>query len=69
MSDIWDLKMWKTLNTTDGQQFTRLPGNLVFSLNVNWFNPLSNKAAGKHKSLGTIALVCLNLPPHIRAPS
>ncbi|KAI7958397.1 hypothetical protein MJO29_006614 [Puccinia striiformis f. sp. tritici] len=67
LSDIWDSNMWKTLKTSDGQRFTSDPGNLVFSLNVDWFNPSGNKSAGKHISLGTVALMCLNLPPHLRA--
>ncbi|POV99926.1 hypothetical protein PSHT_13313 [Puccinia striiformis] len=67
ISDIWDSNMWKTLKTSDGKQFTGYSGNLVFSLNVDWFNPSGNKTAGKHISLGTIAMMCLNLPPHLRA--
>ncbi|POW04878.1 hypothetical protein PSTT_10100 [Puccinia striiformis] len=67
LSDIWDSTMWETLETSDGQKFTSSLGNLVFSLNVDWFNPSGNKTAGKHISLGTVALICLNLPPHLRA--
>ncbi|KAI7933362.1 hypothetical protein MJO28_017689 [Puccinia striiformis f. sp. tritici] len=66
ISDIWDSNMWKNLKTSDNKQFTSFSGNLVFSLNVDWFNPAGNKSAGKHISLGTIALMCLNLPPHLR---
>ena len=38
----------------------------MFSLSVDFFNPLGNKQAGKKISIGLITLVCLNLPPHLR---
>ncbi|MBW0484034.1 hypothetical protein O181_023749 [Austropuccinia psidii MF-1] len=37
---------------------------LSFSLFVDWFNPLTNKLAGKQVLLGVVALNCLNLPPN-----
>jgi hypothetical protein len=39
---------------------------LVWLILVDFFNPLHNKAAGKSVSVGSIALTCLNLPPHLR---
>ena len=39
---------------------------LAWSLSVNWFNSHSNKIASKKKSVGSIALALLNLPPSIR---
>ncbi|MBW0567126.1 hypothetical protein O181_106841 [Austropuccinia psidii MF-1] len=46
------------------QNSTKL--ELAFSLFTDWFNPLSNKAAGKQGSLGVLALKCLKLPPTSR---
>src|SRR5271168_127053 len=40
-------------------------GRYVFSLGVDFFNPLLNKQSGKNVSVGIISLVCLNLPPDI----
>lgn len=63
MHDVWDGSVWNTFEDPDnpGSLYTRVSGNLVFSLFVDWFNPYHSKR--KHVSLGTIALVCLNLPP------
>ncbi|KAJ3501185.1 hypothetical protein NLJ89_g9453 [Agrocybe chaxingu] len=41
-------------------------GRLVFSLNMDGFNPYMNKESGKKTTVGAIYLVCLNLPPAIR---
>ncbi|KAJ3509285.1 hypothetical protein NLJ89_g5302 [Agrocybe chaxingu] len=39
---------------------------LVFGLNMDGFNPFSNKEAGKIVTTGAIYMVCLNLPAAIR---
>ncbi|KNZ49986.1 hypothetical protein VP01_4659g1, partial [Puccinia sorghi] len=36
---------------------------LAFTLFVDWYNPLGNKLSGKQRSMGVLALTCLNLPP------
>ncbi|PLW17850.1 hypothetical protein PCANC_15555 [Puccinia coronata f. sp. avenae] len=66
MQDIWDSPRWKEYKDSEGGRFTRCSNNLVFSLNVDWFNPSGNKITGKHWSVGTIAMTCLNLPPLLR---
>ncbi|TFK19835.1 hypothetical protein FA15DRAFT_555048, partial [Coprinopsis marcescibilis] len=35
----------------------------IATLYCDFFNPLTNKQAGKKKSIRLIGLVCLNLPP------
>ncbi|MBW0519353.1 hypothetical protein O181_059068 [Austropuccinia psidii MF-1] len=54
---------WEVLypQSHKSQNSTKL--ELAFSLFTDWFNCLSNKAAGKEVSLGVLALNCLNLPP------
>lgn len=69
MSDIWDAEELRTFCGPDGQPFSFNPNNegrYIFSLFVDWFNPLGNKQAGKSMSSGVIFMVCLNLPLHLR---
>jgi hypothetical protein len=68
MKDMFDGEILRDFKGPDGLHFS-LGGNegrYVFSLCVDYFNPLGNKQAGKKKSIGLIALVCLNLPPELR---
>ncbi|MBW0589424.1 hypothetical protein O181_129139 [Austropuccinia psidii MF-1] len=60
ISDIWH--QFKS-SPHSKQEFTNRPGNLLFSLYVDWFNPFSNKGAAKSISIGSIILTFLNLPP------
>jgi hypothetical protein len=57
MRGIRDSPAWRSLG-----EFTFQYGNLVFSYYIDWFNPLTNKIAGKKVSCGAIMLFCLNLP-------
>jgi len=57
MESIWDSPAWKSLGT-----FTTTRGNLTFSYFIDWFNPYTNKIAGKSSSCGAIMMFCLNLP-------
>lgn len=69
MSDIWDATILRELKGADGKPFMDGPvneGRLVFSLNMDGFNPLQNKHAGKNISTGGMYMVCLNLPPALR---
>jgi len=57
MESIWDSPAWKSLGT-----FTTTKGNLTFSYFIDWFNPYTNKIAGKSSSCGAIMMFCLDLP-------
>ncbi|EKM75724.1 hypothetical protein AGABI1DRAFT_102734 [Agaricus bisporus var. burnettii JB137-S8] len=61
MHDIWDSPAWRSLGP-----FTSTQGNLTFSFYIDWFNPFTNKIAGKIASCGAIIMFCLNLPYHCR---
>ncbi|EPS96444.1 hypothetical protein FOMPIDRAFT_1130425, partial [Fomitopsis schrenkii] len=39
---------------------------LLWSISVDWFNPYLNKISGKSVSAGSIAMICLLLPPSLR---
>jgi len=70
---MWDIK--------DGTIMQEIPGpdekpfmdglkrtdlRLAWSLSVDWFNPHGNKTSGKKKSVGSVAMGLLNLPPSLR---
>ena len=68
MKDIFDAEILWNFKGFNGQHFgtSGEEGWYVFSLCVDHFNPLSNKQAGKKKSIGLILPVCLNLPPKVQ---
>ncbi|KZV93892.1 hypothetical protein EXIGLDRAFT_786996 [Exidia glandulosa HHB12029] len=57
MRSTWDSPAWRSLGA-----FSTTPGNLIFSLFYDSFNPLHNKIAGKVVSCGILTLRCMNLP-------
>lgn len=68
MKDIFDAEVLRNFTGLDGRHFSDggEEGRYVFSLCIDYFNPLGNKQAGKKKSVGLVSMVCLNLPPEIR---
>ena len=67
MQDIFNGEMLQNFKGPDSKYFGHEEdeGHYVFSLGVDFFNPLSNKQSGKKVSVGIISLVCLNLSPDI----
>ena len=72
MKDIVDGDFLRDFLGPDGKTRFREgkdEGRYAFTLCVDFFNPNSNKQAGKKVSVGIISLVCLNLPPNERYKS
>ena len=57
-ADIYDGKIWKEFESERYNHYLQFPGNLLLSLNVDWFQPFSRT----RYSVGAIYLVVLNLP-------
>lgn len=57
-ADIYDGKVWKEFESERYSHYLKFPGNLLLSLNVDWFQPFSHA----QYSVGAIYLVVLNLP-------
>lgn len=70
MRDIWDGDVLRNFKTPDGNLFVKpkhkSEGRYVFSLNMDGFNPLGRRNAGRIISTEAIYMACLNLPPHLR---
>jgi hypothetical protein len=67
MRDIFNGDLLRNFIGGDKKAFgASTAGKYVFSLNVDFFNPNGNKAAGKSFSCGIMSVMCLNLPPDLR---
>ena len=68
MHDIFDGQFLHDFKDRGGHRFGRQTeeGRYVFSLSIDFFNPFTNKQAGKKVSFGVISVVCLNLPVSMR---
>ena len=62
LSDIYDGRLWKDFQHANGHPFLASPGNLAFSLNVDWFQPYKLTQS----SVGVLFLTILNLPRSVR---
>ena len=58
MCCLWDSPAWQDLP----EKFSTIPGNLTFNIYIDWFNPFTNKIAGKTILAGIILATCLNIP-------
>lgn len=47
--DVWHSQMWQEFG-----DYTIHSGNLIFTFYIDWFNPFTNKLAGKKVSMGVI---------------
>ncbi|KZV59304.1 hypothetical protein PENSPDRAFT_543852, partial [Peniophora sp. CONT] len=61
MHDVHESPAWRTFHGPFSNAY-----NLVFGVYIDWFNPLTNRIAGKKISYGAIVLYCMNLPPEMR---
>lgn len=69
LHDVMDGETVSQIIGHDGKPFINTETGelrLAWALSVDWFNPYFNKAAGKSASTGSVAMVCLNLPPSLR---
>ncbi|KAF9037878.1 hypothetical protein BDZ89DRAFT_982584, partial [Hymenopellis radicata] len=61
MRDFDDSPIWKSF-----RDYFQTPYHLMFGVYIDWFNPYTNKIAGKVVSCGAIVLYCMNLPLEVR---
>ncbi|OBZ66279.1 hypothetical protein A0H81_13832 [Grifola frondosa] len=69
MKDIFDGEVLRSFLGPDGKHFLSAPPQelrLIFSLNVDGFNPFQMKEGKQNGTSTAMYMVCLNLPPHLR---
>ncbi|MBW0470662.1 hypothetical protein O181_010377 [Austropuccinia psidii MF-1] len=65
--EIWDRLVWRCFTGTrniHNPPFMSIPGELAFSIYVDWFNSHGNSTW--LANIGPIILICLNLSPSER---
>ena len=58
LADVYDGTVWQDFNSDKYNNYLKLPGNLLLSLNTDWFQPFERTKY----SVGVLYLVILNLP-------
>ena len=58
LADVYDGTVWQDFNSDKYNNYLKLPGNLLLSLNTVWFQPFERTKY----SVGVLYLVILNLP-------
>ncbi|OBZ77196.1 hypothetical protein A0H81_02514 [Grifola frondosa] len=69
MKDIFDGEVFRSFLGPDGKPFLSASARevrLIFSLNVDGFNPFQMKEGKQNVTSTAMYMVCLNLPPHLR---
>ncbi len=69
IKDVFSGSFVRSFKGLDSKLFIDRPegeGRLLFSLNLDFFNPEGNRERGAHTSTGILAMACLNIPPEIR---
>ena len=59
VADVYDGSIWRDFRKYKGNDFLNAPRNLIFTINVDWFQPFKRR---NDRSVGVIYLVLLNLP-------
>ena len=62
LADVYEGRMWKFFNSEEGGDYLKYPGNLLFALNFDFFQPFSHT----RYSIGALYLTVLNLPRNER---
>lgn len=58
LADIYDGRVWEDFSSEKYKKYLQFPGNLILSLNLDWFQPFTHT----QYSVGALYLVVLNLP-------